>query len=72
MKESEVLTKALDIILEALDGRPVDPNALDTAIRLTQFLWSSVYAEKLNINRILEANNNKWSDTVEPNNKDEK
>lgn len=62
--EETVLDKALSVINEALDGKVVNPVALNTAISMTQLLWSSVYAERVRVNQITEALRHKWSDTI--------
>lgn len=65
--EDKVLDKALSILTDSLDGKFVDPNALDTAIRMTQFFWSSVYAERERTRQIEEAFRNKWEDEIKEN-----
>jgi hypothetical protein len=63
--ESEVLDKALSVLNNALEGKVIDPGALDTAIRMTQFFWSSVFAERVRERQITENLKNKWENTIE-------
>lgn len=69
ISETEILDKALTVLSEALDGKVVNPDALDTAIRMLQFFWSSVYSDRARERQMIEALRNKWSDTIE--NKDD-
>jgi len=62
--EGEILDKALQVLDDALDGKVVDPNALDTAIRMLQFSWSSVFAERAQKRQIEEALRHKWDDSL--------
>lgn len=63
--ESDVLDKALRIIDEALDGKVVNPDALETAIRMLQFCWSSILAERARDRQITESLRHKWDDSIE-------
>lgn len=64
MKEEEILDKALNVIDDALSGRVIDPNALDTAIKMTQFFWMSVYSEKIKQEQIKDALRNDFSEEI--------
>ncbi len=64
MKEKEVLDKALAILDDALNGKVVDPNALSTAISMTQFFWSSVYSDRAREAQITEALKDKWAEEI--------
>ncbi|MET0753609.1 MAG: hypothetical protein ABWZ66_09555 [Pyrinomonadaceae bacterium] len=64
-KETDVLDKVLQVLFDALDGKVVNPAALDVAIRMTQFFWSTVYAERERERQITESLRHKWEDSID-------
>lgn len=67
MKENEILDKALGIIDEALSGRVIDPNALQTAISMTQLMWTSVYSERVKQDQMRAALRETWEQEIKDN-----
>ena len=65
LTETNVLDKALQILNDALDGEVVNPVALDVAVRMTQFFWSAVYAERERERQITESLRHKWEDSID-------
>jgi hypothetical protein len=64
MTEEEVYFKALGVLNDALDGRTVNPVAVDTAVRMLSFLWNSIYAEHLKRQEIRQKLREEFPDTI--------
>lgn len=58
MEAEKVYLKALSILNDSLNGKYVDPNALQTANSMFYLFWQSVYQDRLR-------EQNEWSETIE-------
>lgn len=64
MKEEDILMKALGVLNDALDGKIINPVALQCAESMTIMLWSSVYQERLKKEQIKDALREVWAEEI--------